>query len=266
MNIVVQMLIRNEGDVIYETLCEITRWGLYDVVILDGQSDDHTLTEIHHFQVRHPDINIHLTSEDDPGGEFHDHLRNRLLDLTLRHNPDWIISLDADEIYHTDPVAAIAAADAEGANVLYCLVPQFWITIDDIRHGILLEDERESIQRRRLWYSWGHTGRFIWKALPGHFYPQNEQKRTPELPDTTWREWQICGSVTPICKHYCFRTLEQGLKRMRERQARGGTKYFGKYFYNWIIDEQAAGLARFAGEWDTRYTHQSVSDYMGDKL
>ena len=123
LHIAVQMLIRNEGDVIYETLSEITRWGLYDVIILDGQSDDNTLAEIHRFETTHPDVNLRLTSEADPGGEFHDHLRNRLLELTYAARPDWIISLDADEIYHTDPVAAIRAADAEGANVLMNHVP-----------------------------------------------------------------------------------------------------------------------------------------------
>ena len=128
-----------------------------------------------------------------------------------------------------------------------------------------MEDPCESIQRRRLWYSWGHVGRFIWKVQRRHFYPRDTQKRTPELPEQTWREWQRVGSVQPICKHYCFRSLEQALRRMQERRKRGGRKYFGKYFYNWIIDEQAVGLVRFNGTWDTRNTHEAVHAYMGGK-
>lgn len=267
MNIVVQMLIRNEADIIVETLSEITRWGLRDIVILDGRSTDMTGEAVRCFAYDHPDVQVELVSEPDPDEKFHDHIRNRLLELTLAHRPDWIISLDADEIYHTSPVEAILAADAAGANVVRNHVPQFWLTHADIRNGLLMEDTRRSIQERRRWYSWGHCGTFIWKVLPRHFYPRETPKRTPELPGQTWREWQSAGPMTPICKHYCFRSLEQALQRARERRERGGRKYFGKYFENWIIDERVAGLRYFDGEhWDTYPTHTFVHKYMGGEL
>lgn len=262
LRVVVQMLIRNEDDIIYETLSEITRWGLSQIVILDGDSQDATVSEIRRFEKSHPEVELRLISEADPRGEFHDHLRNRLLALTLEWQPDWIISLDADEIYHTSPLAAIQVAADEGANVVRNVVPQFWITLADMR-SILTEDRYFSIQQRRRWYSWGHMGTFMWKVQPEHFYPAETPKRTPELPGQTWRDWQIAGSMLPICKHYCFRTLEQAVQRMRERQTRGGRKYFGKYFENWIIDQAAVGLAHFDETWDTRNTHTRVQQYMG---
>jgi len=256
---VVQMLIRNEADIIEECLREIARWGLTEIVILDGQSDDGTPDVVRAFT----GADIHLVSEPDPDGRFHDHLRNRLMNLTLQHNPEWIVSLDADEIYHTDPVAAIRAAVLGGANVVRCHVPQFWITTDDVRRGILVEDRRESIQVRRRWYSWGHMGTFIWRVQPGHYYPQGIAKRTPEVRGQTWREWQRAGPVYPICKHYCFRTLEQGVARAAARRKRGGRRYFGKYFENWIIDEKAAGLHYWNGVWQTSENHRAVCEYMG---
>lgn len=266
MRIVVQMLVRNEVDIIQECLAEIAKWGLTEIVILDGASDDGTTEAIRAFD----GADIHLVSEPDPDGKFHDHLRNRLMNLTLQHNPDWILSLDADEIYHTNPVDYIEAADVRGCNVVRSLVPQFWITVDDVRSGILTEDRRRSIQDRRRWYSWGHIGTFIWRVHPDHYYPLGVPMRTPELPGQTWRDWQIPLNNFPICKHYCFRTLEQGMRRAQERRTRGGRRYFGKYFHNWIIDEVAVPLWHYDGDihdqqypWNPHENHRAVHTYMG---
>ena len=265
VRIVAQMMIRNEADIIYETLNEIAHWGVKTVVILDGGSDDGTVEQVIAFHAARPDVNVDLHIVPDPNDEFHDHQRQVLLDLTRAHHPDWIISLDADEIYHTDPVAAILVAHIAGANVVWEDVPQFWLTIADIRNGLLLEDERISVQERRKWYSWGHTGCFIWRDDPKHYYPKAIQKRTPEYEGVeNYREWQRPGPVRPICKHYCFRSLPQAIKRMEERRARGGRKYFGKYFCDFIIDEVAAGLHYFDGGWvKDQGGHRRVHDYMG---
>jgi glycosyltransferase involved in cell wall biosynthesis len=267
MRIIAQMLIRNEADIIVETLTEITRWGLDGIVVLDGGSDDGTIELIEGFDGGVVD----LTVSPDPGGRFADHRRQELLDLTRLREPDWIISVDADEIYHTSPVDAIIAADAVDANVAWCDVPQFWLTLDDIRNGLLLEDESVSVQARRRWYSWGHTGVFIWRDHPSHYYPKDIQKRTPEfegVPD--YRCWQVPGPVRPICKHYPFRSLRQAMSRMEERLARGGTKYFGKYELDWLIDEEAVGLSYFQDmhnpeddDWERICNHEAVCQYMG---
>lgn len=260
MKIVVQMLIRNEADIIFETLREITRWGLREIVILDGESTDGTLAEIQRFATLHPDVNFEVVSEGDPNGKFHDHIRNRLLELTLPHQPDWIISLDADEIYHTNPIAAIEAADRAVCNVVRNCIPEFWITRQDLADGKTEKDPNESIQDLRRWYSWGHMGTFIWKPLEGHYYPQETPKRTPELPGREWREWQRQGPIIPICKHYCFRSVSQAERRAQERRERGGRRYFGKYFLDYVIDEKAAGLHYLGadGVFNEERTHDRV--------
>lgn len=260
MNIVAHMLIRNEADVITETLTEIARWGIERIVILDGGSDDGTIETIEAFDL----MEVALHVKPDPGDRFADHRRGELLELTRRHKPDWILSVDADEIYHTDPVTAICAAEDAGANVIWCDIPQFWITIADIKNGLLLEDESVNVQERRRWYSWGHTGVFIWKDHPNHWYPRDVQKRTPEFKGVLdYRQWQKPGPIWPICKHYCFRSLRQAMKRMEERRRRGGRHYFGKYFYDWIIDEEAARLHYFEETWNKTNNHDAVHAYMG---
>ena len=263
MKIVAQMLVRNEADVILECLDEIARWGIEEIVVVDGASDDGTIEIVSAYCKA--DIDLH--SSPDPAGRFKDHRRNELLKWTRRHNPDWVLSVDADEIYHTDPTIAIEVAEEVGANVVRCMVPQFWITVADVRGGLVVEDTSLSVQKRRRWYSWGHMGTFIWKENPDHFYPRDVQKRTPELPHQDWREWQRAVRALPICKHYPFRSLEQAVERSRLRRERGGRKYFGKYFENWIVDEEACDLTWFDGQvWNTmKINHHLVGEYMGHR-
>ena len=161
---------------------------------------------------------------------------------------------------------AIEVADSAGANVVRSWVPQFWLTFDDIRRGALNEDETVSIQDRRRWYSWGHMGTFAWKYNPDHYYPIDVPKRTPELPGLDWRQWQVAGPVMSVCKHYCIRTVGQGLERARARLERGGRWQFGKYATTWIMDERLAGLHRYDGLWDTTRNHDRLYEYMGGKL
>lgn len=277
MNIVAHMMCRNEFDVIEETVSEIMRW-VDTLIVLDGDSTDGTCSLLHdlayEYEKKGQLIEIH--SEPDPGGRFTDHVpRTRLLELTGPHKPDWVISVDADEIYHYDPnryvwspIDAIVAAVRADANVVRSWVPQFWLTFDDLRKGLLQEDETISVQKRRRWYSWGHMGTFIWRWNDEHYYPVDVPKRTPELPGQTWREWQRAGPVLPVCKHYCFRSLPQAVVRAEERRKRGGGRYFGKYFQQYIVEETVAGL-HYLGpdeEWQTGENHEAVTRYMAGDL
>lgn len=276
VDIVVQMMVRNEADVIAECLAEIACWGdrISKIVVVDGESDDGTVEIVQHFAERTQGDFIDLHVIPDPPGDSHDQVRQTMLEITRGHNPDWIISLDADEIYYTDPVQAIDQAEAAGANVVVCDVPQFWLTYSDLRAGLLIEDERIPVVDRRRWYSWGHMGRFIWKDMPELFYrvdPPGRSQRTPDFvgkPD--FREWQKVGPERPVCRHYCFRSIFQAAKRAHERLSRDwGRKHFGKYAHDWIIDEKRAGLYYFYGlprggdEWERRDNHGAVKDWMG---
>lgn len=275
MKIVAHMLCRNEADIIAETVREIMRWT-GTLIVLDGASTDGTLEILQERAeyYRTFGATFVVESRPDPEDRFADHIRNELLALTqpFVQPGDWVISVDADEIWHSgydhngndlNPLTAIRAADAAGANVVRAWVPQFWLTFQDLDNGALHEDERESIQKRRRYYSWGHMGTFIWKWNPDHYYPRDVQKRTPELPGKTWREWQRAGPLVPICKHYCLRTTEQGRKRAAERLARGGAKYFGKYKGRLVIDAEKAGLHFLEWDaWNTENNHDALHAYM----
>lgn len=274
MKIIGQMVVRNEHDIIAECVHEALRW-IDTLVVLDGQSTDGTHSLLHALAAKYitKDKELFIRSQPDPDEKFDNGLRVTLQELTrpFLEPGDWILSIDADEIPDecADPRSAIIRADRAGANVVRSFVPQFWLTFDDIRRGALNEDETVSIQERRRWYSWGHMGTFAWKYHPDHYYPTDVSKRTPDLPGLNWKQWQRPGPVVSVCKHYCIRTVAQGLARARARLERGGRWQFGKYATTWIMDEQLAGLHYLDPEnevWNTGENHDRLYEYMGGKL
>lgn len=278
MHIVGQMVLRNEADIVGEVISEVLRW-VNDLVVLDGASDDGTLGILQDIALgtsrySQPRKHLHLHSEPDLVDQARglvnvNHLRRRLMELTAPLEPDWVLSVDADEIYlHgegiCDPLTAILAAEETRANVVRSHVPEFWLTFADLKTGALNEDETVNVQERRCWYSWGHMGTFIWKWNPEHYYPDYPSKRTPELPGLDWRQWQVAGPLMPVCKHYPIRSLRQGLFRAEERLERGGRWQFGKYAQRWIVDECEAGLHYLGddGVWDTTPNHEQLKRYL----
>jgi glycosyltransferase involved in cell wall biosynthesis len=105
MNIIGHMIVRNEADIIEETIREAFRW-LDVLVVLDGQSTDGTYSLLRDLSSQYDIVGktLHVVSEPDTDEQFKIDCRNRLLELTAPFNPDWVFSVDADEIYHYDPI------------------------------------------------------------------------------------------------------------------------------------------------------------------
>ena len=115
IHVVGQMLVRNEADVIEEVVREAFRW-VEALVVLDGASTDGTTGILSGLAATYRKAGklLVLCSRDDPDGRFADHYRNELLELTSVLRPDWVMSVDGDEIYDAVPVTpvdAIAAAE-----------------------------------------------------------------------------------------------------------------------------------------------------------
>ena len=261
LRIVGQMYVRNEVDIIEETVMEAFRW--LDVIrVLDGASDDGTLEKLKGLMVYATSRGktIEILSRPDPDEKFHDEQRQELHEWTMHEEPDWIVSIDADEIFDRDPRPAIYAAEEKGATIVRCLIPQFWMTFDDLRNGLEIEDESISVQKRRRWYSWGWEGIMIWKALPGIVYPPGVISRDPKgIERLYWPRFAIL-------KHYPFRSLRQAIKRREERLARrkvGGL--FGKYTEaSILIDEERCRLhyrGSDDGPWDCTNNHHRIYDW-----
>ncbi|KJS21271.1 MAG: glycosyl transferase [Clostridiaceae bacterium BRH_c20a] len=90
------MLVRNEADrYLPQVLKHIIQY-IDEAVILDDASEDNTVDVCRNILQGIP---LHLVSNKSPG--FHNEiiLRKQLWDVTVSTNPDWILCLDADEVF-----------------------------------------------------------------------------------------------------------------------------------------------------------------------
>lgn len=228
MKVVASMIVRDEVDVIDECIREISRFTK-DIVVLDGGSVDGTIEKIRNYS--------HVRLEQHFSGDAWDHQAERelLLGYAKEMSPDWIITIDADEIYHSDPISAIKFAEAEGATLISCEIPQFHFSEKELIEGTLqTEDESLPIQERRLFYSWGWKDFMIFKNLPGMTYLGGEEGRITRPPYFPKEEHRIVSRAKPILKHYQFRSLKQWAKKMKARRRSCRDRH--KRWFRWTYE------------------------------
>lgn len=90
------MLVRNEADRYLPQVLKHAVEYIDEAVILDDASEDNTVEVCQNIL---KDIPLHLISNNTPGFHNEISLRKQLWDLTVSTNPDWILCLDADEIF-----------------------------------------------------------------------------------------------------------------------------------------------------------------------
>lgn len=228
MKVIATMIVRDEDDVIQETIDEISEYTK-DIIILDGGSEDKTIDIIKQYSY----VELHQTKS----GTNWDHAgeRNFLLDLARQRNPDWVITVDADEIYHTNPIRAIEFADQEGATLICCSIPQFHFTEKELLDGTLQnESEMTYVQDRRKYYSWGWEDYMIFKMQEGLTYLGGKNGRITRPPYFTGPAQLIKSKAKPILKHYQYRSLKQYAKKMKTRRRNCGDNY--KRWFKWTYD------------------------------
>ena len=238
LKIVAIAMAYNEGDIVAETVRQTLGWA-DDFVILDHGSTDDTA------ELAYQAGALVMHSE---RSEFHEGLRQPTLESAQGLGADWVVRVDIDEQYWliddgqaVHPRAAIEHAHEAGASCVRALQAEFWITLDDVRRGLILEKETIPVLKRRRWYTIGHTALIAWRNHPDLKYYQDKdvQKRhnVPLWPDRApvnargfvWKE-------RPLQLHFNSRSIRQLMGRMGHRVH--NTWIFGKYRYNVIIDEQ----------------------------
>jgi hypothetical protein len=222
-------LSKNESDIIEETVRAALSW--VDAYVLYDSSTDGT------GELAEREGAIVLCG--DPLEQFDESLRNHPLEKAASLHPSWIVRIDADEIYHDtpDPRQALERAAEQGATCCRAHVMNFWLTLDDIRRGALLEDEYTSIKKRRRWYTAGATAMVAWQHRPGLRYYPGQPNNVPL--DSSRRDVSRLGldaGFRLIQRHYPCRSLRQVVNRIEDRQK--ALNSFGKYRYNLIIDEK----------------------------
>lgn len=257
MNVVAIGMAKNEADVVQEGVREGLRWA-DDFVVYESGSTDGTA------DLAEDAGAIVIRGEPEP---FNEGLRQHTLEAALSLDPDWIWRIDVDEIYHPEPEPRELLAAALEADV-YCvraMQAEFWLTLDDVRRGLLLEDESISVQERRRWYTFGHTAMVAWRPDPRLAYRMDEGvQKGRNVPTTAdGRDVSGMGPCYPerlLQKHYNCRSMHQVIRRMRDRVK--NLALFGKYKYNLIIDE-SVGLHYLGPDerFDTRDNHGVVYEW-----
>ena len=201
------LLTYNEADFI-EEMMEANRHAVDAIFVLDGSTDgtDRILAG-------YPEVELVVRDEDVAPGGARDFHRQHLLDAARERYGvgHWYTLMHGDEIFHDDPRAVIADADAMRAKRVNWAVMQFFLRPDEPAP----EPERP-IQDQIRWYSpfWVEIRQF--RDGPGVRYREGEHGRV--LPHGVgWLPyWKM-----PILKHYPYRSHEQAARRRRSAAERG---------------------------------------------
>ncbi|HHT05724.1 MAG TPA: glycosyltransferase [Hydrogenispora sp.] len=127
-SLLAMLVVRNEADRFLQPVLDRLSILVDGIVILDDASTDHTpaLCRAHPRVVRFERLSAPLF--------FHDEakLREKLWHLTVELNPDWILAIDADEIFETRSKQAILTFLQQTQYELITFpVYHFW---GDLRH------------------------------------------------------------------------------------------------------------------------------------
>lgn len=201
------LLTYNEADVIAEVM-DANRQAVDAIFALDG-SDDGTDRILSGY----PEVELVLRDEDVAPNGVRDHHRQVLLEAAReRYGPGhWYTLMHGDEIFHDDPRAVIAAADALRAHKVNWAVMQFFLHPDEPA-----PDPTDPVQERIRWYSpfWVEVRQF--RDRPGVRYRPGEHGRVVPHGVGWWPYLKM-----PILKHYPYRTPAQAARRRAAAADRG---------------------------------------------
>jgi len=246
MKIIATGLSYNEADVVEECVASALSW-CDEFVLYDNSTDDT------------PELAEKagaIVIRGDVGEPFAESMRQNCLDFVNEklQDADWIVRVDPDEFYPYgvkwqyrephDPREDLKIAEARGLLSVRADVVQFWITLNDVVHGLILEDPSVSVQERRRWYSVGHTAVVAWQHNPTLRYAAGGVHNTPIMPNGT-NIGQFAGAPSMIQTHYTCRSWDQLWKRSEHR--RKNKKAFGKYTKNLVVDQTFAHLHYWEG-------------------
>ncbi|WP_241723212.1 glycosyltransferase family 2 protein [Raoultella sp. HC6] len=199
------MTVKNESDIIIETLDKASVWA-EKIFILDNNSEDTTWELLTKYAEENPKIVLWGQY----GGRFYLELRQVIFReyREIAKPGDWWCRLDGDEFYIDDPHQFLSSLD-EDVDHVYNASFQYYYTPDDY--------EREkncgvtnSVTQRLKWYKCNHSEiRFVrhWDLI---CWPQNT-------------EWP-CNLKKPSpgrirLKHYQYRDIKQIVGRLQARNA-----------------------------------------------
>jgi len=127
MNIYGFMLVKNEADIIGQTLESLIRFGGFThIFVFDNGSTDETAQIAQRYASATLSVSALPTAFSD-NLKFETVYRHR----HLMQEGDWFAILDADEVYAEPLLPILTMAEGEGANFVECKSAQFYLTDAD---------------------------------------------------------------------------------------------------------------------------------------
>ena len=201
-------LVKNEDDIIAQTLRHATRY-CNRIFVLDNGSTDETWHAVRRLAEQNkiivPFARTLESFSDGLRGLVYNAVRGELSD------DDWWFILDSDEFLAEDPRPVIETAVREGAEIIKSWQINFHFTTKDLATWEQGEDRRDiPIFDRRRYYliNWQETRLF--RHHPGRTWDVHANRLVPD-----WLR-RVCTRRIMI-RHYQFRDPEQIGKRLRLR-------------------------------------------------
>lgn len=206
------MLVKNEADVLAQTLTSILKYGEFDkIYIFDNGSTDDTFKVAKAFESE----TLIVKELPEP---FSDNLKFASVyqnDVELETG-DWFAILDADEIYYEKLRPIVLAAEANGANIIETKSAQFYFTNEDVDCDF---DHSIPAYEQRKYYLVNYGEPRIYQYKTGIQLSANYIKSKPSELIPHNQLFQIL--------HFQYRSAEQTQKRLNIR------KLNNKFSNNW---------------------------------
>ena len=262
-------LVKNEADIIQETLISALHWCDH-IYVLDNGSNDGTWELVRELAKQHSQIVPYKQDN----AIYSNGLRADIFHaFRLNASPrDWWCQLDADELYIDDPRIFLAKIPYRfravwAASFNYYFTDQDAISYKQDPIGYL----KIPVQQRLRYYlnNWGelrffrHSGDIVWARTQHHGGVPKALYEAPAYPVRLW------------LKHYQYRSPEQIERRLLTRrpaiEGRGAFRH--EMLSNWRADFatkrasspnfEDAGLEFAGAHWEERIVPAASLDYDG---
>lgn len=202
-------IVKNESDIISQTLINAAKWCDF-IYCFDNGSTDGTWETILELSKQHKQI-ISYKQEDCP---FRDSLRNEIFNFYRTNivEDDWVCRLDADEIYIDDPRIFLSKISKK-YQVVVSATLHYYLTEKDVENYELnpsLYADKIPIEKKCYYYinNWSEVRFFKYRSNL-NWYAENE-----------WPT-NLLGDAYPIrirLKNFQYRSPQQIQKRLETRR------------------------------------------------
>lgn len=236
-------VMKNEADIIQQTLTDALRW-CDEIFVLDNGSEDDGLERVQSMSA--VDSRIVLSGRD--LRPFHDGIRAQIYSAHSRAatQGDWWCRLDADEFYVDDPRDLLAATPATYYSVWSASMSYYFTDVDAARYEAdpaQYDDDVPVEEKCRYYLNHWSEPRFF-RHVPG----QRWHAEDGGYPTAVWARPASPQRIR--LKHFAYRSPAQIQKRLDGRRAQAGAG--GEFSHEAVVDwaKAVAGIrehGHFAG-------------------